>query len=552
MRWRLQARAMVGLLGVVTLVTVMSPSTGLGCTNILVSKGASTDGSVIITYACDGEFHPHLEVVPASDHEPGAEVELRHWDGTLVGTIPQVEHTYAVVGLMNEHQVAIGETTFDGREELQNPDGLLHYWRLMRLALQRAATAREAVEVITSLVAEHGYRSTGESFSIADPDEAWILEMIGPGPGGDGAHWVALKVPDGSISAHANRSRIGEFPLDDPESCLYSPDVIELAVEKGYWDPESGEPFRFNAAYDPDTPQKLRYTATRVWSIFRRAAPSLDLSPDFHRGVQGAEEYPLWIEPDEKLSVADVMALMRDHYEGTPYDMTKGVDAGPFGSPDRWRPMTWEVDGEEYTWERPIATQQTGFSFVSQSRDWLPDGVGGLWWYGVDDIDTTVYIPLYCSMTEAPPAYTTGRLSDFSWDSAWWVFNFVATVTHSRYRDMIEDVRAVQQDLEGHFLALQPAVERTAAELADSDPELMHRYLTDYAVQHAEQVVVRWKRLGEQLLRRYNDGYYQAEPGRPTEVGYPQEWLEIVVRERGDQLRLPKWEEEATDTELPY
>jgi len=322
-------------------VTLVPPSEA--CTNILVTKGASTDGSSIITYACDGRFHARLRSRAAEDHPAGSVRELRSWSGKLRGSIPEAEHNHAMVGLMNEHQLAIAETTTTGRAELQNPEGLMHYWDLMQLALQRARTAREAIDVMTSLVAEHGYLSTAESFAIADPDEVWLMEMTGKGPGRSGAIWVALRVPDGSISAYANGIRIRQFPMDDPESCRFAPDVIDFAVEQGYWDPASNEPFDFAAAYDAPTVQSRRYTATRVWSIFRRAAPSRadQFDPAYHRGDPRAQPYPLWIEPDEKLSVADVMALMRDHYEGTPYDMTIGLDAGPFATPNRWRPMTW-------------------------------------------------------------------------------------------------------------------------------------------------------------------------------------------------------------------
>lgn len=529
----------------------IAPGEGEACTNILVTPGASADGSAIITYACDGRFHARLRSHEAADHEPGSVVELRSWGGELRGTIPQVDHTFKVVGLMNEHQLAIAETTTTGREELVDPEGLLHYWDLMQLALERARTAREAIEVMTSLIAEHGYRSTAESFAVADPDEVWLMEMTGKGPGRTGAVWVALRVPNGSISAYANGMRIRSFPLDEPERCLYSPDVIDFAVEQGFWDPTSAEPFDFAAAYDAPTAQSRRYTATRMWSVFRRAAPSLEdeLDPAYHRGDPDAQPYPLWIEPDEKLAVGDVMELMRDHYEGTAYDMTRGLDAGPFGTPNRWRPMTFEVDGELYSWERPISTQQTGFSFVSQSRSWLPDPIGGVYWYGVDDTSMTCYVPLYAGIEALPPSYTAGALSSFSWDSAWWVFNLVANFANLKYSYMAPEIHAVQQDLEGTALAIQPAVEKVAVQLWQEDPDLVRRFLTDYSVGHAEEVVRRWKQLAEQLFTRYNDGYV-AEEGADPERGYPQGWLEEVVRRRGDDLRLAQ--PEPTDVELPY
>jgi len=523
------------------------------CTNLLVTKGASTDGSVMITYTCDGEFVPHLEYTPAADHQPGDSFAIESWGGNIRGYVDQVEHTYAVVDLINEHQLAISETTFGGREELQNPEGLLGYWDLMFLALQRARTAREAIAVMIDLVEQYGYRSTGESISLADTEEAWILEIIGMGPDTRGAVWVAVKVPDGYISAHANKARIGEFPMDDPDNCIYSENVKSFAVEKGYYDPDSGDPFRFCEAYCPATPKNQRYADARVWSIFRRAAPSLNLSPDYHRAVEGAEPYPLWIRPDEKLSLENVFALMRDHYEGTAYDMTQGVDAGPYGTPNRWRPMHWTVGEDtltEYAWERPISTQQTGFSFVSQSRGWLPDPIGGVYWYGVDDTWMTCYTPLYCGITDIPHSYTIGDLQEFDWESAWWAFNFVSNFANLKYSFMEPEILAVQKEIESSLIALQPAVEKTALALYESDPELMIRYLTDYSIVQAESAVERWRELGRHLITKYNDGYVKDENGRPREKGYPDSWLEKVIKERPDQFKLPVKEKAVPESEL--
>jgi dipeptidase len=520
------------------------------CTSLLVTKGASQDSSVIITYTCDAEFHPRLEYTPAADYQPGDSLDITGGQGEVRGKIAQVPHSYAVVHLMNEHQLVIGETTFEGREELRNPQGLLDYWNLMELALKRAKTAREAIKVMTNLVAQHGYRSTGESFSIADPKEAWIMEMIGPGEGGQGALWVAVKVPDGYISCHANKARIGEFPLDDPENCLYSDNVISFAVEKGYYDPRSGQPFRFCEAYCPSTPNNLRFAEARVWSIFRRAAPSKNLSPDYHRALEGAQPYPLWIKPDKKLSLADVFALMRDHYEGTDYDMTRGIDAGPYGCPNRWRPLTWMVDSVEYAWERPISTQQTAFSFVSQSRFWLPDPAGGVFWYGVDDTYTTCYIPLYCGINDIPKSFTVGSSGKFSWESAWWVFNFVANYACLKYSYMLPEIQAVQTEIEGNFLKMQPLVEKTAIEMAESDPELVISYLTNYSVTQGEMVVEKWQELAEHLITKYNDGYVKDDKGSPKEKGYPETWLREVLKARPDQFRLPIKEEETPESKL--
>ena len=529
---------------------LLGMTSSFACTNLLVTKGASADGSVVICYTCDGEFHPILRYTPAADYEPGDSLEITDWSGKVRGTIDQVRHTYAKVRLINEHQLAIGETTFEGREELRNPEGLLHYWDLMQLALERAKTAREAIHIMTGLVDEYGYRSTGESFSLGDPEETWIMEMIGPGPGGKGAIWVALRIPDGYISCHANKARIGSFPLDDPDNCLYSPNVITFATEKGFYDPTSGEPFRFCEAYCPRTPKNRRYADARVWSLFQRAAPSQEFSPDYHRAVEGAEPYPLWIKPDQPLSMSDIFSLMRDHYEGTEFDMTKGIDAGPHGTPNRWRPITWEVDGVEYAWERPISTQQTGFSFVSQSRSWLPDPVGGVLWYGVDDTYTTCYVPLYCGIEAVPTSYTVGSLSEFTWESAWWVFNFVANFANLRYADMIVDIQAVQKDLEETMLALQPTVEQAAVDLAGSDPELLTRYLTDYSGSRGELVVQRWRELGECLIAKYNDGYVQEKEGDPVERGYPEDWYRTVVQSRADQFRLKPKEEGVPESKL--
>jgi dipeptidase len=510
-----------------------------GCTNILVTKGASSDGSVIVSYSVDGEFHPTLRFTPAADHQPGEMTEIKDWDGKVRLRIPQPAHTYAVTGIMNEHQLVIGETTFDGRPELENPEGGLPYWTLMRLTLQRARTAREAIKVMTSLVEEFGYASTGESFSIGDPNEAWILEMVGPGKGGHGAEWVALRVPDGMIAAHANRSRISTFPLNDPDHCVHSANVVDFAVQKGYYDPKRDKVFSFCEVYCPATAQDLRYTETRVWSIFRRAAPSLGLSVDYSRGTPGARPYPLWIKPDRTLSVADVMALMRDHYEGTPLDMTQGLDAGAFGSPLRNRPMTFTKDGKTYSWERPISTQQTGCTYVGNARSFLPDAVGGVLWYGLDDTYTSCFFPLYAGNTAVPEPYTKGSLGAFSWDDPWWVTNLVANYAQLKFSAMVKDIQKVQQELEGNFLALQPAIEKTAQAMLAADPERARRFLTDYSVSSGEQVARRWRELAGALFTKYNDGYVQDAKGEPKELGYPESWLREVVKARGKDLELP-------------
>jgi dipeptidase len=549
---RAQMNVKAGLLALCFAAIPLLFHSAFSCTNFLVTKGASTDGSTMITYTCDGEFHPHLEYLPPEDHEPGDMEDIEDWYGNVLGQVAHVPHTYGVVQLMNEHQLVIGETTFTGREDLRNPDGLLHYWTLMRLALQRAKTARQAITIMGELVEEYGYSSTGESFSIADPNEVWILEMIGPGPGGKGAHWVALRVPDGYVCAHANMARIGEFPLDDPDNCLYSEDVISFAIARGYYDPSSGEPFRYNTAYCPPTPEGLIYTETRVWSMFRRCAPSQNFSPDYHRGVEGAERYPLWIKPDKKISLQDVFDVMRDHYEGTEFDMTVGVDAGPFGCPYRWRPLGWEVDSVKYAWERPISTQQTGFSYVSQSRSWLPDAIGGILWYGVDDTYFTCYLPLYCGITDLPESFMVGSLQQFSWDSAWWVFNIVSNYACLKYSHMIKDIQEVQGKLEGDLILLQPEIESTALDLADSNRELMTTFLTNYSVSNGERIVNRWRELAEHLFTKYNDGYVKNEKGRPEGVGYPERWLRAVIRAKPENFKVKTWEPKEGPEQLPF
>jgi len=510
------------------------------CTSVLVSKGASSDGSVMITYACDAEFVSHMRHIPALDHGKDSFIEIRKRNGE-VHKITQPAHTYKVVGNINEFQVAIGETTTSGRRELVNREGLLGYGKLMELMLQRAKTAREGIKIIVDLVEEYGYSSSMEAFSISDPNEAWIMEIIGKGTGVKGAIWVALRIPDGYVSCHANLSRIGEIPFDDKENCLYSKDVKSFAIEKGYFDPKSGEPFRFNLAYCPPTPSSLHSCATRVWSILRRCAPSLNLSPDYHRGLEGAEPYPLWVKPDEKISLEGVFSLLRDHYEGTDYDMTKGVDAGAFACPYRWRPLGWELDDKSYIWERPIATQQTAYSFVSQSRSWLPDAIGGINWQGVDDAYATCFVPFYCSVNEVPEVFQAGDLQEFSWNSAWWVFNFVANFANLKYSYMIKDIQEVQSNLEGIAIATQPAVEKAALELYKTNPEMMEHYLTNYCSSHAEYVIKEWIKLGEALICKYNDGYVKDENGRARGIGYPEEWLKKVVDERPDQFSLKKW-----------
>ncbi|AEI64622.1 C69 family peptidase [Corallococcus macrosporus] len=514
----------------------------LACTSMLVSKGATADGATFVTYAADAhELYGELYYTPARRHAPGAMRDIFEWDtGKFLGRIPQPAATYSVVGNMNEHQLSIGESTFGGREELAGPAGIIDYGSLIYIALERAKTAREAIQVMTTLVGVHGYASSGESFSIADPKEAWLLEMIGKGKGEKGAVWVARKLPDGYLSAHANQARIGTFPLNDKQTTLYSPDVISFARAKG-WFKGADKDFNFAETYNPIDFGGQRFSEARVWSIFRRAAPSLKLGAEYADGSTPKKRLPLWVKPDKKLSVQDTMALMRDHFGGTPLDMTKDVGAGPYAVPYRWRPMTWEVDGKQYVHERAISTQQTGFSFVAQMRDWLPAPIGGVLWFGVDDTFTTVYTPMYAGIRQVPRNFAQGVASrgEFSWDSSFWVFNWVSNQAYARWSDMVVDVQREQGALEGQFLADQADIEKRAQEQFKRSPEEARQYLTDYSLQQGEKVHTRWRKLGETLLVKYIDGNVRDEQGKVNHPKYPEAWYRRIVQENGKVLQMP-------------
>jgi dipeptidase len=534
----------------VMLAILAQGAPALACTNFLITKGASADGSTMITYAADSHvLYGELYYTPAGSHIPGTMLDVYEWDtGKFLGQIAQIAETYSVVGNINEHQVAIGETTWGGRPELHDPEAIIDYGSMMYIALQRAKTAREAIEVMTGLVAEYGYYSSGESISIADPEEVWMMDIIGKGPENKGAVWVARKIPDGYIAAHANHPRITTFPMNDKENTLYAPDVISFAREQGYYDGPDKE-FSFADAYGPPTFGGLRFCESRVWCMFNRAAPSLGLTSDYVKGVENAEPMPLWIKPDKKLAVRDIMEFMRDHFEGTEFDMTKDIGAGPHGLPYRWRPLTWEVDGVEYLNERATSTQQTGFSFVTQSRSWLPDPVGGILWFGVDDTYSTVYVPMYCGIREIPYNFAvgTGDFHDLTWDSAFWVFNYVSNFAYLRYSDMIKDVQLVQRELEGKFLAAQPEIDAAAAALYEQAPQLSRDYLTDYSKRMGSETVKRWRKLGEFLLYKYLDGNVKDELGGLTQPGYPESWYEAVAKATGDHLKMGQLEREKAE-----
>lgn len=540
----------------IVLLLALAPAAP-ACTNYLVTRGASQDGSTFITYSADSHtLYGDLNFIPAGEHIAGTWIDVFDGDsGKFLGRIRQVPRTWQVVGLINEHQVALGETTFGGREELMDPKAVVDYGSLMNLALQRARTAREALQVMTSLVAEYGYASSGESFSVSDPNEAWILEMISKGPDRKGAVWVARQVPDGYVCGHANQARIHRFPLqkannflDKKQTTFHSPDVISFAREKGYFKGSDAE-FSFAFAYCPPDFGGRRACDARVWQFFRRVTPDsrqMDAYEDWALGIKAdAEVMPLFVKPDRKLSLRDMMELMRDHFEGSKMDMTQDIGAGPFVLPYRWRPMSWKLDKdakEEYFFERATSTQQTAYSFVAQSRSWLPGAIGGIFWVGMDDTNSTVYAPMYCGIRQVPPSYArrSGGFDRFSWDSAFWVFNFVANWAYSRYSDMIQDIQAVQREMEGKYLAVQPEVEAAALELYKRSPELARERLTAYSVGEGEALVRRWRQLGEHLIWKYIDGNVRDSQGNVTHPEYPKEWYQRIIKETGDRFRVPE------------
>ncbi|MGM0463507.1 MAG: dipeptidase [Bacteroidota bacterium] len=556
--------------GLILLVSLMIAGLTLpivnACTNFLITRGASEDGSTMITYSADSHvLYGELYYWPERDWEPGSMLEVYEWDtGKFLGEIPQVSHTYNVVGNMNNHQLAIGETTFGGRSELRNPEGIIDYGSLIYITLQRARNAREAIKTMSELVDDYGYYSSGESFSIADPDEVWIMELIGKGPGENGAVWVARRIPEGYISGHANQARITTFPLADGKKSItsreldkisdpsvetvYAWDVIDLAREKEWYDGRDRN-FSFSDTYAPLDFGGARFCEARVWAGFNRVNKDMDRYVDYAMGTDLSERMPLWIKPDKKLSAHDVMELMRDYYQGTPMDMSEDLGAGPFGSTVRWRPLTWEVDGETYFNERAISTQQTGFSFVTQSRNWLPDPVGGILWFGVDDTYYTVYSPMYCGMQEIPQSFKEGNgdIMDFSDDAAFWVFNQVSNFAYSRRLPMEEDIKSKQGELETGYIEETAMIDGIAAELYVADPDLALRYITDYSVDAGNNTVSEWKDFYKYLFTKYMDGnikkkrevpenhkYVNPETSQP---GYSEWWYRAIIKATGDKFK---------------
>ncbi|MEI7981638.1 MAG: C69 family dipeptidase, partial [Bacteroidota bacterium] len=484
----------------------------LACTNFIITKGASADGSVMITYSADSHvLYGELYYWPARDWPAGSMLDVTEWDtGKPMGKIPQVKHTYNVVGNMNEHQVAIGETTYGGREELFTQKGaIIDYGSLIYISLQRSKTAREAIKNFGDLTEKYGYASEGESFSISDANEAWILEMIGKGEGQLGAVWVARRIPDGFICGHANQARITTFPLNDPENCIYAKDVISFARSKGWFDGKDEE-FSFSDTYAPVSFSGARACEARVWAMFNRVNSNMGQYQDYAMGhlVKGRWGYttnrmPLWVKPDKKVTVHDVMNLMRDHYEGTKMDMNNDIGAGPFRAPYRWRPMTWKSDSIDYVHERATSTQQTGFVFVAQSRSWLPDPIGGIHWFGVDDTYTMVFSPMYCGMTKIPKAYQVGNgdMLHFSPTSAFWAFNLVTNWAYTKYDYMIKDIQPLQQGLEKKYIEeTSDVIDKKAAGLFKKDKQAAIRYITDYSVKTGQATVERWHELFQYLV----------------------------------------------------
>ena len=524
------------------------------CTNLVVGKKASKDGSVIISYSQDdyGAFEP-LRVIPAADHPAGTMHPLYHYEsGNYLGEIPEVAHTYGIVGLMNEFQLSIHETTYGGREELVDTvSGLIDYGSLMVLALQRAKTAREAIQVMTELTEKYGYESEGESFTIADPNEAWIMDMIGKGPGRKGPVWVAVRIPDDCISGHANQSRIHQFPLKDKKNCLYAKDVISLAREKGYFSGKDAD-FSFADVYAPLDFGGLRYCEARIWSFFNRWAAE-DMSPylPFAMGDTKGEVLPLYVKPKAPLSVQDVKDMMRDHYEGTPMDMTQDIGMGAWEMPYRPTPLSFECDGKKYFNERPISTQQSACVYVSQMRSWLPDYIGGVTWFANDDANMVAFTPVYCHTTQAPECYdkNTADAFHFSTRSAYWVENWVSNMVYLRYNLLFPELQKVRDRLEKDYNSLQADVESKAAGMSKEEAV---KYLSAYSHRIAGAMMDEWNQLAQLIIVKYNDmavkrmdenGQYEKTPGgnpRPVlRPGYPESFKHQIIKQTGTRYQMP-------------
>ncbi|MBI9067514.1 MAG: C69 family dipeptidase [Salinivirgaceae bacterium] len=561
-----------------TLSLLLAGTASWACTNFIVTKGASTDGSTFISYAADSHvLYGELYFWPAADYKEGDMLKVYEWDtGKYLGEIPQVAHTYNVTGNMNENQVAIGETTYGGRHELYDSTAIMDYGSLIYIGLQRSKNAREAIKVITTLMAKYGYASSGESFSISDPNEVWILELIGKGQENKGAVWVARMIPDGYIAGHANQARITTFPWDNDKTSIssknidkifdtnittvYAEDVMSFAKQKGYInDKVNKKNFSFSDTYAPVDFGGARFCEIRVWAWFNDVSEGMDQYWDYAKGnithddktTYANNRMPLWVKPSKKISVHDVMNNMRNHLEGTELDMSKDVGAGAYGVPYRWRGLTWKVDDKTYCNERATATQQTGFSFVAHSNANRPAGLGGIIWFGVDDAASSVYTPIYTSINRVPECFKVGNgaMMEFSNKSAFWIFNQVTNFAYTRYSAIHPEIEAKQQALEKKYIAYTPAIELAAAELLKIDKNLAVEFLTDYSVNTANSLTQDWKEFYQYLFVKYMDGniktnrqvpegykYYTPEVKQP---GYGEEFYKRVVKETGEQFLMP-------------
>ena len=558
------------LLSVTAAATMLFPAAADACTNFIITRGASTDGSVMVSYAADSHaLYGALYSSPAGRYKAGTMMPVYEWDtGRYLRDIPQAAQTYSTIGNMNEHSLIIGETTFGGREELEDPTGGIDYGSLIYITLQRARTAREAIDTIVWLANEYGYASEGESFSIADQNEAWIMELIGKGFADDGNGnnlrkgivWVARRIPDGYVCAHANQSRITTFPKNDPENCLYAPDVVSLARELGYFNGSDDE-FDFAAAYAPADFGTVRGCDARVWAFFRTVADGMDEYEKYAMGYDLGHRMPLWVKPREKVSPKTVFDCMRDHYEGTPMDMTTDIGAGGHHCPYRWRPMEFEVDGKKYVNERAAATQQTGFWFVAQAHNEWPD-YSGILWFGVDDAATSCLTPIFCCTTEVPECFSerNGSMLEYSPTSAFWLFNRVTNFAYMRYDMISADIRKVTDRYENSML--QQTLDIRNAIL--SKPEKKARKeLSRVSNDMARNLFDRWSKLNNYLLIKYVDGNVKSEhadvleyldsdkgaahfvnnghspaiPGKIQFPGYSEKWKRAVAADNGDILK---------------
>lgn len=534
-----------------TLAAIMSASAmeASACTNLIVGKKASVDGSVLVSYNADdyGMFG-HLCHYPAGTHQKGEMRKIFDWDtGEYHGEIPEAPVTYNVIGNINEFQLSIGETTYGGREEMVDTTGILDYGSLIYVTLQRAKTAREAISVMTSLVEKYGYCSSGETFSICDPNEAWIMEMMGTGPGSKGVVWVAMRIPDNAICAHANQSRIGKFDMRDKKNVVCSKNVISYARKMGWFTGKDAD-FSWKNTYARPDFSGRRFCDARVWSFFNHYQKGFDRYLPWALGKDpNAEDMPLWIVPDRKLSVHDVQMGMRDHYEGTAMALdTTNVGGGIYQMPYRPTPLQFKVDGKTYFNERPISTQQTAFSFVSQLRSWMPREIGGVIWFGNDDANMIAYTPVYCGNTVQPECYNTPGADavTFSDKNAFWVCNWVSNMVYPRYSQIFPELQAVRDSLESSYFARQVDFEKKAMNLYATDKPAALRMLNEYSVEKAQQMLAEWKNLAIRIIVKYNDmGVKQEKDGkilkRVMRPGYPESFARKLVKETGDWYAVP-------------